>query len=328
MDQFDPTGKTVVVSGASGFVGSAVVEALALAGARAVALCRDIEKGKRKLSPLGDSVAIHQWDMANPLEYPGAVDAIVHAAGHGNPAAYAAQPADVMRDNYLGCMHILDFAVAKGASRFVLVSSGEAYGVLHFDRRITEADQGVVDPLNPRSCYPLAKMAAENLCLAYARQYGLSASIARLCHIFGPGMDPSDSRIACQFPLAGAEGRDIVMKSAGEQRRSLCYIDDAARALLAILAGGGAGEMYNIANEDAEPTIREFAEKTATIGGVRVIFNTPTACEKHSFNPMPNAVFSAAKVRKIGWEPRTGFEAGLRETVAWFARIRKGAASS
>lgn len=322
MNHFEPAKRTILVTGASGFIGSAVAGALAQSGARVIALCRNVEKGKRRFDPLTEAVTVLPWDMAAPLPHTGPVDAIVHAAGHGDPAAYAAEPATVMRENCLGCLGILDFAVASKAERFVFISSGEVYGALDLERRIAETDRGSVDPLNPRSCYPLGKMAAESLCLAYFRQYGLSASIARLCHVYGPGADSNDSRIAARFPLAAAMGRDIVLKSPGEQRRSLCHIDDAARGVLAVLAGGGAGEAYNVADESAELTVREFAERIAAIGGVRVIFDKPTRDEEKNFNPMPRATFSAAKLRELGWAPRMEIGRGLRETVAWFSGKR------
>lgn len=322
MNHFDPADKTVLVTGASGFVGSAIVKALVQAKARVISLCRNVEKGKLRFADLAGAVEVRRWSMADPLAYSGPADAIVHAAGHGNPAAYAAEPLTVMRDNYLGCLHILDFAASRKISRFMFISSGEAYGTLHLDRRIAETDQGVVDPLNPRFRYPLGKMAAENLCLAYGDQHSLSVSIARLCHIYGPGADPNDTRITCQFPLAAARGRDIILKSAGEQLRSFCYIDDAAQGVLAILTRGSPGEVYNVADESAELTVREFAEKVAMLGGVRVLFDVPTQIEEQNFNPMPRATFSTAKLRALGWALQTNFNLGLRQTLTWLSHSK------
>lgn len=317
-------GNTVLVTGGSGFVGGAIVAAMAGdavwrgGGGRVVALCRNVEKGRRKLARYGDAVMVRSWRMGATPGDVGPVDAIIHAAGCGNPGVYVRDPATLLRDDLAGCVHLLEYACDAGVGRFVYISSGEVYGASPKAERFSENEAGGVDPLSPRAAYPMARLACECLCLAFRRQRGLSTSIARLCHVYGPGMERDDPRIAAQFSLAAAAGRDIVMKSRGEQLRALCYVTDAAAGVLTVLANGDAGAAYNIADEASELTVLELAERLAALGGIRVAFDIPSGEESAAFNPMPRAVFATDRLRALGWRAAVGLEAGLGNTMRWF----------
>lgn len=286
-----------------------------------VASCRNTEKGLERLGGRTENVKFIQWEMARPVSLPGDIDAIIHIAGRGDPAAYASAAFTTMRDNFLGCVNLLDFAIANRIGRIVFVSSGEVYGTVAGNDRIKEKEQGSVPATEPRSCYPIGKMACESLCLAAGREYELAVSVARLCHVYGPGASADDPRIAVRFPLVAARGEDIVLKSSGSQLRSFCFIEDAAVGILTVLARGLSGELYNIADENTELTVREFAEKTAILAGVKVIFDIPSATEQSIFNPMPRAVFSAAKLAALGWSPETTFETGMQRALTQFRHM-------
>lgn len=316
--------RTVLVTGASGFIGGGICAELAASGRIVVGLCRSPERGLERLAQTGVAVQPGQatflpWDMHDTLPLAALkdfrLDGIIHAAGQGDPQSYAARPARVLRDNFLGGVNLLDFAVEKGIDRLVLISSGEVYGGLTLERRIRETDCGPTDPLLPRSAYPVGKMALESLVLAYGRECGLSSRIARLCHVYGPGMSRSDPRIAMSFPLTAAEGGDIVLKSAGDQLRSWCHLGDAARGVVCIMDHGAGGEAYNVADEASELTIRQFAEKVAALAGVKVRLDLPNETERAVFNLMPTAVFDSGKLRVLGWRARVGIDAGLAELV-------------
>lgn len=310
---------TALVTGASGFIGSATVRELVKTGVKVIALCRNPEKGWRKLNGLGPGVVILPWNMAEPVVCRYHIDVVIHTAGQGDPATFSTHPAEAMRDHLFGAVHILDFAASRHVGKFVLISSGEIYGALGNDRKITEADQGAVSSLSPRSAYPMCKLAAESLTLAYWREHAVPACIVRLCHVYGPGIDRQDSRIACQFPLAAAEGRDIIMRSLGEQHRSLCYIDDAASGIGIILTRGRPGEAYNVADESSEVSVRQFAEEIAAVANVKVSFDIPDETQRQAFNPMPHAILSTEKLLALGWSPRIHLKEGIARTLSWFA---------
>lgn len=310
-------GKRTLVTGASGFVGGEVANTLIRGpeAGRVIATCRNIAKGRSRIGAQAKNIIFERWEMSEPFPSLEGVDAIVHLAGKGDPQSYFSSPYATMRAALLGCLNILDYAVKAGVGKFVYVSSGEAYGAVKGGGRITETDQGAVSPLDPRSCYPVGKMGCESLCLAAGREYGLPVVLVRLSHVYGPGMAPADPRIAAQFPLVAARGHDIVLKSAGERSRSYCHVSDAATGILTALARGAAGEMYTVADENTELTVREFAERVANLAGVKVLFDLPSEVEKAVFNPMPKATFSAAKLTALGWKPVVGFDVGMRHVL-------------
>ena len=121
--------------------------------------------------------------------------------------------------------------------------------------------------MKSRSCYPSAKRAAETLCASYFAEYGLDIVVARPSHVYGPNSTEKDNRASAQFFRDVLSGRDVVLKSRGQQLRSYTYVADCVSALLTVLTAGVSGEAYNIANPAATATIAEFAETIAKIGG-------------------------------------------------------------
>jgi nucleoside-diphosphate-sugar epimerase len=121
--------------------------------------------------------------------------------------------------------------------------------------------------------------------------------------------------VYAQFIRNVLRGEDIVMKSTGEQFRSWCYVVDCVSALLHILLKGESGEAYNIADADSNISIRELAETIAAIGGRKVVIDLPDADEKRGFNPVTKSVFSADKLKLIGWKPKNHIPEGIEHTI-------------
>lgn len=198
--------------------------------------------------------------------------------------------------------------------RFLYVSTGEVYG--EGDGRIfTEDYQGYVDINSPRSCYPSSKRAAETLCAAYSKEYGIDYVIARPCHTYGPGFTEQDNRVYAQFIRNVLNGEDIVMKSTGSQMRSWLYVDDCVEGLLTILRKGASGEAYNIADASSNISIRDLAEMIADIAGRKVIINLPSGAEKAGYNPVTKSVFSTKKLEALGWSIKGTMREKMENTI-------------
>lgn len=174
---------------------------------------------------------------------------------------------------------------------------------------------GFVDILNPRACYPSSKRAAETLCAAYKKEYGVDVVIIRPGHVYGPTMTDTDNRASSQFPRDVKAGKNIIMKSAGTQLRSYCYVLDCATAILTVLLNGESGEAYNVSNKNSVVTIREMAEAFAEVGGKKLIFEEATKAESASFNLMQNSSLTSEKIEALGWSAQFDMLSGARRTL-------------
>lgn len=150
----------------------------------------------------------------------------------------------------------------------VYLSSMEVYGIVECPSgcRVAEweAGNGRVDILYKRSCYPLGKRMAENICYSYFKEYNVPVKIARLAQTFGRGILPSDHRVFAEFARAVQSGTDIILHTEGASMGNYCAIDDVMDGILLILKQGQDGEAYNVVNEENTMTIRQMAELVAT----------------------------------------------------------------
>lgn len=308
--------KTVLVTGASGMLGSCLVDLLRYDGhSRVIAMGRDAAYAQERFGPSDENYIFYQGDVCVPLaDFHEHVDYIIHAASNADPVRMAKYPVDTLLANVQGTKNLLDYGLSHGMKRFLFVSSGEVYGQPNENLDgFTEPYCGPLDLSNPRSCYPAGKRAAEVLCQSYISQYGADAVIVRPCHLFGPTMTRRDSRAVSEFLWSAVDGRDIVMKSAGLTERSHCYVVDAMAALLTVLLKGTCGASYNIADRRYQMRIRDFAEQAAEAGGCKVLYEAPSELERAGYSKASRMVLDASRLEGLGWQP--GAEGAIEETV-------------
>ncbi len=317
-------GARVMITGASGLIGSFLTDLLMARNARfdgqiAVAACvRGLEAGRARFARYAENpnFELVQYDVTQPFPGQDEFDYIVHAASNASPAAFSADPAGTLTGILEGTRNALELAREKRARRVLVVSTGEIYGRLPPEEIPTrEENLGWIDVLSPRSAYPAGKRAAETLVAAYHAQHGVDGVIARPCHVYGPTVTARDNRAATQFLLDAADGRDIVMKSPGQQIRSYLHVADCAVALIAILLEGVAARAYNVASPDSVLTIAEFADLCASAGGARVVFQLPDDAEKRGYAPTQPQVLDASALGALGFSARFAPAEGIRGTV-------------
>lgn len=315
--------QSVLVTGATGTIGSFLVDLLlhynqtAHANIRIYASGRSRERLEKRFDAVRtDHLFYVPHDLLQPVSFDFPVDYVIHAAGNAYPAAFSSDPVGTIIGNISGTYAMLEFARHHGAKRLLYVSSGEVYG--QGDITLDEFEEsygGYVDPTSPRSCYPNSKRTAETLCASYSKQFGLETVIVRPCHTYGPGITETDNRANVQFVNNVLNQEDIVMKSAGTQMRSYCYIADCASAILTVLLNGQSGEAYNSANPDARTTIAGFAQAIAEAAGRNVIFENPTQNDIEQRTPIAKQVLSSKKLETLGWQGQYGISEGVRHML-------------
>ncbi len=310
------SGWRVLVTGAGGLIGSAVVDLLITAGCQCVyAAGRNVAKLKERFAGAESVVKPVLYEALRPLAFSEPVDVVIHAASPAAPGDFMSAPVDTLISNVMGLQELLTYATRCQAKKVVYISSSEVYGVKSSEAPLAEESYGIVDPVNPRSCYAEAKRAAEALCVAAHRQYGVDVSIVRPGHIYGPTAKPSDGRVSSLFAFQAARGQDLVLKSDGAQIRSYCHCLDCACAILHVAASGQPAQAYNVSNRDSVLSIRQMVEILARAGGVQVRFDIPKDEDRQRFNPMSNSSLNAEKLERLGWRGQITADVGLCETV-------------
>ena len=309
----------ILITGASGLIGSCLVEVLMARTCRkynVFAMGRNVKRMEQifKQYTSQNDFNIIQGDVTKQFVFEQPFHYIIHAASGAAPTDFVHNPVEVMKANFNGVINMIEYGLKHDMRRLLYISSGEVYG--EGDGRIfSEEYSGFVDCTNPRSCYPSSKRAAENLCVSYAKEYGADVVIARPCHIYGPNFTEHDNRVYTQFIRNVLCNEDVVLKSSGQQFRSWCYVVDCVSALLYILLKGKCSEAYNVADEKSNISIKEMAEMIATISGRRVIINLPSDNKDNGYNLVQKSIFSTRKLEDLGWKINGQMMEKIKKTI-------------
>lgn len=317
---------SILISGATGLIGSFLIDVLMWrnnnnnANCRIFALGRNIEKAQQRFAYCIDSPLFHfiSHDINEPLQGQtyGKFDYVLHLASNTHPVAYATDPIGTIATNIIGLKNILDFSVQHHAKRFAFASSNEIYGENRGDQELFDEHYcGYIDCNTLRAGYPESKRCGEALCQAYLKQKSLDIVIPRFTRSYGPTMLESDTKAISQFIKKAVAGENIVLKSAGNQFYSYTYMADAVSGLLTVLLLGETGEAYNIADRGSDITLKDLASILADIAGTKVIFELPDATEKAGYSKATKARLNGNKIEKIGWAPFYDIYRGLERTI-------------
>ena len=312
-------GKNVLVTGATGLLGSFLTDVLMSNPDRKyhVWICSRNETGARqRFSKWWHDESFHffRQNLEEPIQSETDFNYIFHAAGNSFPAAFAENPVGTLKGTVIGTENLLNYSLCHNLERMLYVSSGEVYG----DGNVQtwkEQDSGYVNVTSPRACYPTAKRAAENLCVCYHSQYGLDVTIVRPSHIYGATFTSSDNRAYAQFIRNVIAGQDIVLKSDGSPKRGYCYVADCVSAMLYVLFYGEAGQAYNISNDSSFVSIRELAGYVAGTESKKVIVGIPDNEEKKGYSTLKYTRLDSSKLQSLGWNPETALDEGVARCV-------------
>jgi nucleoside-diphosphate-sugar epimerase len=324
---------TVLIAGANGFLPAYMVDTLLYlnevedVNCRVIGLVRNRRRAETRFAHvLGrPDFSLLIQDVCSPLVLEGSVDFIIHAASEASPKYYCKDPAGTLLANALGTYNLLEIARKSSSRGFLFFSSGEVYGKVSQNARIKEDDFGPLDPTDIRSCYGEGKRMGEAMCVAWHRQYGIPAKIVRISHTYGPGLALDDGRVFADFVGNIVRNEDIVLKSDGSARRPFCYLADATLAFFTVLLRGEAGQAYNVANDEADVSMLELAERLVRVFPERrlaVKFAEGLIPTKQTPGKVTGAVPDTTKLRKLGWRPAISIEEGFKRTVKSFETPR------
>ena len=312
-------GHRILVTGGAGFVPSHLVDVLLVRGASVVAMDNFVTGSKDNVAHLVQHprFTLVEADVSEPL--PANVDAlsdrfdaIMHFASPASPTDFAHLPIEILRVGSVATLNLLERAQADGA-RFVMASTSEAYGdpLVHPQ---PETYWGNVNPVGIRSVYDESKRFAEAATMAYHRAHGLNSGIVRIFNTYGPRMRPDDGRAIPTFICQALRGEPITVHGTGAQTRSICYVDDLVRGIVALLDSGETGPI-NCGTEH-EMSMRELAETIVRLTGSRseIVYLARTADDPEKRRP------DLTRARtQLGYEPTVPPEEGLRRTIEYFA---------
>lgn len=309
--------KTVLISGASGLVGSFLIDVLIKKDCRIIALGRNEEKARQRFSKNWDKIDFIKHDINKSLNLElNQVDYVLHLASNTHPVAYATMPIETITTNILGTKNMLDCAVKYHAKRFAFASSNEIYGENRGDVELFDEHYcGYIDCNTLRAGYPESKRCGEALCQAYRKQENLDIVIPRLTRSYGPTMLESDTKAISQFIKKAVEGENIVLKSNGLQYYSYTYVADAVSGFLYVLLCGESGQAYNVADEISDIRLKDLAVMIANCVGKTVTFEIPDSIESAGYSKATKARLNGDKVKKLGWKAHYSISEGINRTI-------------
>lgn len=318
---------SVVVCGASGMVGSFLIDTLLYQNRTQGLNCNIYAVGRKETAlreRFGEqaNLVFLPCDIVKHINWNFSVDYIIHAASNTHPLAYSADPVGTIATNVLGTGNLLEYSREQLRRRFVFVSSVEIYGENRGDTEAFSEDYcGYIDCNTLRAGYPEGKRTGEALCQAYRKQYGVDFVIPRLSRVYGPTMLMSDSKASSQFIKKGLQGENIILKSAGTQLYSYVYVADAVTGILKCMLEGVSGEAYNVSGDDSDIYLREFAAMIAEYAGTEVVFELPDEKEAAGYSKATTAVMRNQKLKALSWKPCYTMREGLVKTMEILKQI-------
>ena len=305
----------ILVAGGAGFLGSHLCDRLMDEGHRVLALDNLITGSLENISHLQGRSGFNfiQQDVTKPFRIEGPLDFILDLASPASPIDFVKIPIEILLVGSYGVHNLLEMAREKKAG-FLLTSTSEVYGdpLVHPQ---SEDYWGNVNPNGPRSVYDESKRYAEALTMAYHRFYGTDTRIVRIFNTYGPRMRLDDGRVVPALIDQSLHDRPLTVFGDGSQTRSFCYVSDLIEGIYLTMKSAE-HQPVNLGNPH-EMSILEFARNIQNYTGTKAqIEHKPLPAD----DPKVRRPDITRARKTLNWEPKVGFEEGIKQTIDWFAK--------
>jgi dTDP-glucose 4,6-dehydratase len=308
--------KTILITGAAGFLGSHLCDRFINEGYYVIAMDNLITGDMMNIEHLlmNPNFEFIHHDVTKFIEINGSLDYILHFASPASPIDYLKIPIQTLKVGALGTHNCLGLAKAKGA-RILVASTSEVYGdpLIHPQ---TEEYWGNVNQVGPRGVYDEAKRYMESITMAYHTFHHIETRIIRIFNTYGPRMRLNDGRALPAFIGQALRGENLTVFGDGSQTRSFCFVDDLVDGIYRLLLSDYA-QPLNIGNPN-EISLKDFAEEVLKLTGslVKIVYKPLPVDDPKQRQP------DITKARTIlGWEPKVGRDEGLKKTYDYFKAL-------
>lgn len=324
-------GKTVLITGGSGFIGSYIVATVDLLNRKFLSKpCKVISldiyltgrNSKNNLVKEIDSGHIQyiKHDVRIPIALDGPVDYIISAAGVASPVYYKRFPIETIEGTVFGVKNSIELARQTNAKSILYFSSSEIYGDPDPNFIPTpETYKGNVSSIGERSCYDESKRIGETICRAYFTVHKVPVKIVRPFNVYGPGMKSTDYRVVPTMLSRGLHGMELTVHDKGNQTRTFCYITDAVTGFFKVLLNGRDGEVYNVGNDAEEINMLALAEIIAEeIFNGKIHVKLISYPENYPQDEPKRRCPDLSKIKKeLGYMQKVSLKEGLKRSCAW-----------
>jgi dTDP-glucose 4,6-dehydratase len=338
-------GRTVLVTGADGFMGSHLTDALVLLGANVHAFVRATSSGAlNNIAHLRGQLKVHFADLTDRTS----IDYLIrelkrspdrpyvfHLGAQAHVGESWHRPYETVMANTVGTLNLLQSIVDWGLEleKFDTAGTSEEYGnvresVAH--QHDFDDSGGLIlherSPINPKSIYATAKVAADFLTMNYHDAFGVPGVVTRMFNNYGPRQNP---RYVTGTIITQALTRDVIELGNLEPLRDFCFCTDGVRGHLTVAALGIPGDVY-VYGQGENISMRDWAELIVRVGeehgfwtGERELVTTPARYRPGASDVQALRVGHEKLTRETGWEPRVSWEEGLLQTIRWYAENRE-----
>jgi UDP-glucuronate decarboxylase len=302
---------TILVTGASGLIGSILVKSLVKINEdhnldiNIIAAARNKDKVESVFG-ITNSIKFIYSDIQN-IAVEEKLDYIFHCAAPTSSKFYVENPVETIDAILGGTKNVLELSREKNIKSVVVLSSLESYGTILDDSfEIDENSTGQINSIDVRSSYSLGKKMSECICHSYFKQYSVPVKIARLTQVFGAGISKEDNRVFAQFSRSVVNKENIVLHTSGDSAKPYCYTTDTISALFYLVFKGSSGEAYNVANPKTYISIRDIAILLCKVFPESKLVQKIK--DNHNYAPDTKLRLNTSKIESLGWKSKVNIK--------------------